>query len=300
MTVKSAGAPSLLEEVRRQTEVMGRYALETGLEFPGEGERLWGKMEGEISLEELTKLHRILAQRVAPATPLTLEATRGGSLTGRIREVAILKRLSAICLVSLGLFLLCLLLTSLPLPEWCRGVKEVVPVFLASLLGSSFSALFTANRYVVARTFDPRYETTYWSRLWLGVVAGTSWPSSSRRAAAGQDSALLQESALWRPPSWEATPRRRWTGSCGGWRRHWWFWRGAKRRGSNPLPGEGDLGGGVEEAGGALRRDSLPSRFPESRRASRGPGEVQEQLIQDPPVLFPWKDSSVLGRGGVG
>ena len=193
MTVKSAGAPSLLEEVRRQTEVMGRYALETGLEFPGEGERLWGKMEGEISLEELTKLHRILAQRVAPATPLTLEATRGGSLSGRIREVAILKRLSAICLVSLGLFLLCLLLTSLPLPEWCRGVKEVVPVFLASLLGSSFSALFTANRYVVARTFDPRYETTYWSRLWLGVVAGTLLALFVKGgAAAGQDSALLQ------------------------------------------------------------------------------------------------------------
>ena len=53
MTVKSSGTPSLLEEVRRQTEVMGRYALETGLEFPGEGERLWGKMEGEITLEEL-------------------------------------------------------------------------------------------------------------------------------------------------------------------------------------------------------------------------------------------------------
>ena len=193
MTAKSAGAPSLLEEVHRQTELMGRYALETGLEFPGEGERLWGKMEGEISLEELTKLHRILAQRVAPATPLTLEATRGGSLTGRIREVAILKRLSAICLVSLGLFLLCLLLTSLPLPEWCRGVREVVPVFLASLLGSSFSALFTANRYVVARTFDPRYETTYWSRLWLGVVAGTLLALFVKGgAAAGQDSALLE------------------------------------------------------------------------------------------------------------
>ena len=193
MTVKSSGTPSLLEEVRRQTEVMGRYALETGLEFPGEGERLWGKMEGEITLEELTRLHRILAQRVAPATPLTLEATRGGSLSGRIREVAILKRLSAICLVALGLFLLCLLLRSLLLPPWCRGVREVVPLFLAALLGSSFSALFTANRYVVARTFDPRYETTYWSRLWLGVVAGTLLALFVKGgAAAGEDSAVLQ------------------------------------------------------------------------------------------------------------
>jgi len=193
MPIKCAGAPSLLEEVRRQTEVMGRYALETGLELPGEGERLWGKMEGEITLEELTKLHRILAQRVAPATPLTLEATRGGSLTGRIREVAILKRLSAICLVSLGLFLLCLLLPALPLPEWCRGMREVVPVLLASLLGSSFSALFTVNRYVVARTFDPQYETTYWSRLWLGVVAGTLLALFVKGgAAAGEDSGILQ------------------------------------------------------------------------------------------------------------
>ena len=49
----------------------------------------------------------------------------------------------------------------------------------------------------MARTFDPRYETTYWSRLWLGVVAGTLLALFVKGgAAAGEDSLVLTSEAV--------------------------------------------------------------------------------------------------------
>ena len=42
----------------------------------------------------------------------------------------------------------------------------------AAGLGASFQALFQANRYVVAGTFDPKYESSYWIRFVLGLIAG--------------------------------------------------------------------------------------------------------------------------------
>jgi len=42
----------------------------------------------------------------------------------------------------------------------------------AAGLGASFQALFQANRYVVAGTFDPKYESSYWIKFVLGLLAG--------------------------------------------------------------------------------------------------------------------------------
>jgi hypothetical protein len=42
----------------------------------------------------------------------------------------------------------------------------------AAGLGSTFQALFTAHSYVSNATYDPRYDTSYWIRIGLGLVAG--------------------------------------------------------------------------------------------------------------------------------
>ena len=36
----------------------------------------------------------------------------------------------------------------------------------------TIQALFEANKYVVASTFDPKYESSYWIRFVLGLIAG--------------------------------------------------------------------------------------------------------------------------------
>ena len=45
--------------------------------------------------------------------------------------------------------------------------------FLAAAgLGASFFSLYKANRFVAQSTFDPRFESTYWVRFGMGVIAG--------------------------------------------------------------------------------------------------------------------------------
>lgn len=39
-------------------------------------------------------------------------------------------------------------------------------------LGASFSALFQANNYIASMNYDPRYDSSYWSKILLGLIAG--------------------------------------------------------------------------------------------------------------------------------
>ena len=42
----------------------------------------------------------------------------------------------------------------------------------AAGLGACFAALFQANRYIADCTFDTKFESSYWIRLILGLMAG--------------------------------------------------------------------------------------------------------------------------------
>ena len=42
----------------------------------------------------------------------------------------------------------------------------------AAALGACFAALFQANRFIAEGTFDPKYESSYWIRVILGLIAG--------------------------------------------------------------------------------------------------------------------------------
>jgi hypothetical protein len=50
----------------------------------------------------------------------------------------------------------------------------VVLLFLMSAagIGASFNALFTAHSYIADGTYDSRYESSYWTRIGLGVIGG--------------------------------------------------------------------------------------------------------------------------------
>ena len=45
-------------------------------------------------------------------------------------------------------------------------------LFTASGLGGCFAGLFQASRYIANSTFDPKYESSYWIRIVLGLMAG--------------------------------------------------------------------------------------------------------------------------------
>jgi hypothetical protein len=55
-------------------------------------------------------------------------------------------------------------------------------------LGAAFSALFTAYRYISDGTYDPKYESSYWVRFILGLMAGLLLPALIPLGAEGGES----------------------------------------------------------------------------------------------------------------
>jgi hypothetical protein len=59
-------------------------------------------------------------------------------------------------------------------------------------LGAAFSALFTAYRYISDGTYDPKYESTYWLRFILGLMAGLLLPALIPIGGGADDNALTK------------------------------------------------------------------------------------------------------------
>jgi hypothetical protein len=59
-------------------------------------------------------------------------------------------------------------------------------------LGAAFSALFTAYRYIADGTYDPKYESTYWLRFILGLMAGLLLPALVPLTSEGETGAVTR------------------------------------------------------------------------------------------------------------
>jgi hypothetical protein len=62
--------------------------------------------------------------------------------------------------------------------EWIFGhdgmelVLNILFLLAAAGLGAGFAGLFQANQYIANSTFDPKFESSYWIRIVLGLMAG--------------------------------------------------------------------------------------------------------------------------------
>lgn len=203
---------SLRRHILQECDAMAKYAFSSGLKVPasvvktlesfgspesGERWRLDGsdhkasdsenetldtskaqKMP-ENNIEHLSQVHSKLAEIVSPATPRTilLLQTEKGGLLSFLGPIRLIQRM----MFSSILFLLAFIVISQS--EEVQGIiclKDsgeamlLNELFLISAagIGATFSGLFQANRYVVDGNFDPKYETSYWIRLILGITAG--------------------------------------------------------------------------------------------------------------------------------
>jgi hypothetical protein len=124
-------------------------------------------------LRALTRIHAVLAGVVAPATPASIRAilptTQG--IWKALMGLPLLGFMSLFGVSALAGFTA---VNSLPVVSQALGAAAAnqLNYLCAAAIGASFYALFTAHRYVVAGTFDPRYNLVYWSRLFLGIIAG--------------------------------------------------------------------------------------------------------------------------------
>lgn len=177
----------IYDRVRRECEAMLRRYLGRGMTSPRLPISVIETVaaaspdtdEPAPSLRELYTAHRKLVEAVAPAQPNTLlliESKAGGHL-----QVPLVRHLLIIAGVSLAAVLL---IGISPLVDsdptsgdpllssgWPLLVNQAYFLF-AALLGASFHALFTVKKYVTDGNYDPTYRSTYYIRLFLGMMAG--------------------------------------------------------------------------------------------------------------------------------
>lgn len=134
---------------------------------------------------QIAQIHGQLSKIIAPAKPRTVlllerETARGGFLKF-LGPVPLIRRMMVTSVISL----VALIAVSLsPEVDGAPGRFSLLvnsgtslllnELFLLSAagIGASFYNLFQANRFVREGTFDPVYESSYWIRFVLGLMAG--------------------------------------------------------------------------------------------------------------------------------
>lgn len=171
-------------ELNNSCKAMANHAFSKGLQVPSE---LMHSLEKgyQLKAQELTLLHNKLAELVAPAKPETIklmaDETEKGSLLLFLGRVPLIRRMMLVAIFSL------IALITLSLSQYINNENMVLSMFdmegtsllyvqailLASAaIGASFSALFKANSYVTAGCYDPKFESSYWVRFVVGLIAG--------------------------------------------------------------------------------------------------------------------------------
>ena len=135
--------------------------------------------------KDLAAMHGHLSEIISPAIPgtillLAMESATAGfwSWLGPVRLVRGLVTVAIVCLV---VFIALSLSPQVSVESISKSVFEShgIPLLLnllflltAAGLGACFAALFQANRYIAECTFDTKYESSYWIRFILGLMAG--------------------------------------------------------------------------------------------------------------------------------
>ena len=197
------------------SQAMVRYTLASGIAVPAaifevvdRAERRRALGDGAApsadELRRLVRAHTELVRLVAPATPRTILLLSEGrrSRLAMLGPVRLVRQMLVAVLILLVAFVLLSttsyvnttsgdILTSTGLSLF---VNELF--FLAAGgLGAAFSALFTAYRYIADGTYDPKFESSYWLRFILGLMAGLLLPALIPLGD-GSDSATLTRPLL--------------------------------------------------------------------------------------------------------
>ncbi|HET7231234.1 MAG TPA: hypothetical protein VFJ16_14595 [Longimicrobium sp.] len=179
---------ALREQMLGEAVAMARYALASGKSVPASAADAIEKARfadpaQPLNLTPLVKAHEQLSRLVTPATPRALLAMgdeHGGSRIAWLGSVGLVRRMMGAAVISVIVFV------GLSVTEYTSATGELsysnssgVELFAnemfwlaAAGIGASFAMLMQVNGYIVKRTYDPKYEPTYWIKFILGVMAG--------------------------------------------------------------------------------------------------------------------------------
>jgi hypothetical protein len=161
-----------LNQVSDEFRQMLRFALGEGLELDDKTRAAIAAVPSgpQINFANLLAGHAALSKIIAPATPLSLEATAptSGPL-GSLRRPPLIMWMIIVGIVAATGFVV----TNILLAMYGNSFAiEKLNWCFAAGLGAVFYVLFTAHKYVKDRTFDPRYNAVYLIRFVLGVLSG--------------------------------------------------------------------------------------------------------------------------------
>lgn len=133
----------------------------------------------------LAVMHGQLSDIIAPATPRTVlllaqDAAHAG-LWGFLGPVRLVRGMAMMAIFCLLAFVALSLSSEVNTESMAKGVFKteglealfnLLFLLTAAGLGGCFAGLFQASRYIAEGTFDPKYESSYWIRFILGLMAG--------------------------------------------------------------------------------------------------------------------------------
>jgi hypothetical protein len=188
MSAISAENIRFLKQLTAECESMVHYAVGQAIKIPDELTPALEHLNKEaprLSLANTVKLHNRLAEVVAPAMPHTIHTLMNdphkGTLMGIFGPLPNVRYLIVAALFFTTMFVLTSLSSHVNYANLEAGIYSmsgwdlfIVLIFLmsASGLGACFNALFSSYRYVSNATYDTRYDSSYWIRIILGLMAG--------------------------------------------------------------------------------------------------------------------------------
>lgn len=176
------------KQLADECHAMARFALSTGRSVPVRVVQVMNEYPLEASdaldaasIRALSRAHERLTQVVAPATPRTIMLMEAEPSTF-LEFMGPVRLARSLSLLAVGLVVAFIALALSPdVNRTARGILDTsgLPLLLnllfllsAAGLGATFAALFRISPYIAAGTYDPRYESTYWIRIILGLIAG--------------------------------------------------------------------------------------------------------------------------------
>lgn len=186
---KSGSENDFWFSVELECQAMVKHAFAKGVKVPVKVTKALHQQSinslDDARAEQLTQIHNQLSELVSPAKPVTImlmaKETEKASFFLFLGRVPLIRKMMIVAIVSL------VVLIALSLSSYINNENMVTSMFdmegtrllfvqailLASAaIGASFAALFKANSYVTAGCYDPKYESSYWVRFVVGLIAG--------------------------------------------------------------------------------------------------------------------------------
>jgi hypothetical protein len=184
--VEPVRTPDIIREMEGDCTLMARYVSSIGKEVPddvlknlaslsvfihGYDLKLDGKeITSDIWQEKLAQAHDVfnkLSILSKPANAVTIKYTefRGGFLP---KNNPVVNSLLILTFIFLVIYIILNIVGSIQ-----KEVKDPLLIITASALGAGFYTLLTVRKYLIDRTYNPRYNPTYVIRFFLGITAGS-------------------------------------------------------------------------------------------------------------------------------